>query len=154
MAILSSVNVIFFRISFLFFLAFLCLKNVRLILDHSFVLLLTQAMNLPILTLSPHSGQLGLFSLLFAFQGINDLIPLIERNIVYFESLVPFRLMLFFMIVMCSYVFENNLYLHNNCVFIYACSEIWINLLIFTALREEKLQRLSTTNESEGNVPT
>lgn len=53
-------------------------------------------MNLPQLTLSRYSGQLGLFALLFTLNGVHDLIPLLENNVKYFQSVVPVRLLIFY----------------------------------------------------------
>lgn len=147
MGVLSSFNVIFVRITFLSTLAFFCLKDVNIMLKHSFVVVLTQAMNLPALTLSSHSAQLGLFSILFILMATNDLIPLLEKNKKYFESIVPVRLMLFFVLTGLSYYLEDNLYLHNNAVFIYSFCEVWINFLIFSAVREERNSDIERDNQ-------
>ncbi|SSD59704.1 uncharacterized protein SCODWIG_01465 [Saccharomycodes ludwigii] len=100
-------------------------------------------MNLPALVLSPYSAQLGVFSYLFALVAITDLIPLLERNYMFFESIVPFRLMIFFLVTATSFVMKDNLYLHNNVVFVYGFVEIWLNFLAFSALREEKNERFA-----------
>lgn len=138
MAILSSVNVTLFRVAFLSFVAFACLKDVNMILSNSSVLVFTHAMHLPALTLSSYSAQLGLVSMLFGLMAVHDLIPLLEKNTMFFESIVPLRLMFFFIVTGLSYVLEGNLFLHNNAVFIYGFCEVWLNFLIFTALREER----------------
>lgn len=95
MAILSSFNLLFLRISFLLTLAFYCLKDVNVILNNSYFDVLTQAMDLPAIQMSRFSGQLGLFSVLFVLLAINDLIPLLEDNRQYFFSMVPVRLTAF-----------------------------------------------------------
>ncbi|AET41043.1 Ilm1p Ecym_7195 [Eremothecium cymbalariae DBVPG len=138
MAILSSVSVIYLRVAFLFTLAFFSVKDVTVMLGHPLVLLLAQAMSLPELTMSAHSAQLGIFSIVFSILAISDLLPLLENNNVYFESVVPFRLVVFFSVSIFSYLRTSNLYFHNNAMFVYCICEFWINALIFAALKEEK----------------
>lgn len=147
MGILSSTNVLYLRIAFLTTIAFFCIKDVNSILQNSYFLVLTHAMNLPILTLSQYSGQLGLFSVLFAMLAVADLLPLLERNRKYFESVVPFRLTLYFIIVICSYLMEDTLYVHNNAVFIYSFAEVWMNFVIFNSLREERNEEFRVQNQ-------
>lgn len=138
MAILSSFNLLFLRISFLLTLAFYCLKDVNIILNNSYFDILTQAMGLPAVQMSRFSGQLGLFSVLFALLAVNDLIPLLENNKQYFFSMVPIRLTGFFILTTLSYWGQDYYYLHNNAVFIYCFIEVWINFLIYTSIREER----------------
>lgn len=110
------------------------------------MLVLTQAMNLPALQMSPYSAQLGIVSFLFALSAINDLIPLLEKNTRHFQSVVPFRLMIFFIVTGLSFLLQDNLYLHNNAVFVYGFCEVWMNFLIFVALRDERNDDTAATN--------
>ncbi|SCU77518.1 LADA_0A00870g1_1 [Lachancea dasiensis] len=146
MAVLSSVNVTYFRVGFLSFLAFACIKDVNIILSNQSVLMFTQAMHLPALTLSSYSAQLGLFAIIFGLMALHDLVPLLEQNKMFFESIVPLRLMLFFILTTISYYVESNLFVHNNAVFIYGFCEVWINFLIFSALRDEKNEEFKKAN--------
>ncbi|QLL33747.1 hypothetical protein HG536_0F00720 [Torulaspora globosa] len=146
MAAISSVNGLFFRVTFLFSLAFFCFKNVNSVLQNSYMLVFTQAMNLPGLAISQYSAQLGLFGILFLFASISDLIPLLENNKKYFHSIVPLRLTIFFALTACSYLWESNLYLHNNAVFTYCFIEVWVNFVILGALREERNEELKSQN--------
>jgi len=95
-------------------------------------------MDLPQLTMSQYSAQLGLFGVLFGMLAFTDLIPLLEDNKTYFYSIVPIRLLAYFVIATLSYTWKSNLFLHNNVIFIYCFSEIWINFVIYNSLREEK----------------
>ncbi|CCE63128.1 hypothetical protein TPHA_0E00320 [Tetrapisispora phaffii CBS 4417] len=147
MALLSSTNVLYLRIAFLSTISFFCFKNVTSILENSYFLVLTQAMNLPALNLAPKSAQLGVVGLLFALLAIDDLIPLLERNTKHFSSIVPFRLMIFFIVTASSYLAETNYYVHNNAVFIYSFIEVWLNFLIFSAIREERNDEYSRTHQ-------
>ncbi|CAB4255613.1 similar to Saccharomyces cerevisiae YJR118C ILM1 Protein of unknown function [Maudiozyma barnettii] len=138
MTVLTSVNVLYFRVAYLCSLGFFCFKNVNSILDNSYFLVFTQAMDLPQLTMSQYSAQLGLFGVLFGMLAFTDLIPLLEDNKTYFYSIVPIRLLAYFVIATLSYTWKSNLFLHNNVIFIYCFSEIWINFVIYNSLREEK----------------
>lgn len=144
MTVLSSVNLLLIRVTFLCAIAFFCFKNVTSILDNSYILVLTQAMDLPQLIMSQYSAQLGLFGFLFILLALTDLVPLLEDNKTYFYSIVPIRLFAYFITASLSFVWNSNLYLHNNAVFIYSFIEIWINFLIYNALREEKETDLRT----------
>ncbi|OXB42681.1 hypothetical protein B1J92_H00550g [Nakaseomyces glabratus] len=138
MGILSAQNLILLRSALLLTIAFFCIKNVNSILQNSFFLVLSQAMELPALSMSQYSGQLGMFSILFFFAALNDLVPLMEDNKTYFRSIVPVRLTVFFIIGAIAYLWTENLYFHNNAVFIYCFIEIWINFLLLNAVREER----------------
>lgn len=107
-------------------------------MNNSYFDILTQAMGLPAVQMSRFSGQLGLFSVLFALLAVNDLIPLLENNKQYFFSMVPIRLTGFFILTTLSYWGQDYYYLHNNAVFIYCFIEVWINFLIYTSIREER----------------
>lgn len=144
MAVLSSVNVLYFRVALLCSIAYFCFKDVNSILDNSYFLVFTQAMDLPQLVLSRHSAQLGLFGVLFVLLAFTDLIPLLEDNKMYFYSIVPTRLLAYFIIATLAYAWQSNLFLHNNAVFIYAFVEIWLNFVIYNSLREEKEKHFRT----------
>ncbi|CEP60755.1 Ilm1p LALA0_S01e18206g [Lachancea lanzarotensis] len=146
MGVLSSVNITFFRVGYLSFLAFACLKDVNLILSNASFLMFTKAMNLPALVIPSYSAQLGLFAVVFSLLALQDFIPLIERNTMYFESVVSLRLFFFFALTTYAYCVPGNLFLHNNAVVIYGGCEIWMNFLIFTALRDEKNERFKEAN--------
>ncbi|CAL9734008.1 hypothetical protein MOSE0_D02476 [Monosporozyma servazzii] len=138
MAILSSFNLIFVRISFLFTIAFFCFKDVNSILNNSYFDIFTVAMDLPAVQMSRYSGQLGLFGAVFALLAVSDLIPLLEENKQYFFSMVPTRLTIFFILTTASYWGSDYYYLHNNVVFIYVFAEVWLNFLIYNSIREER----------------
>ncbi|QLG71705.1 hypothetical protein HG535_0C00540 [Zygotorulaspora mrakii] len=138
MATISSSNGLFLRVAFLFALAYFCFIDVSKILESSYFLFFTHAMNLPGLLLSKTSAQVGIFGLLFLLLALHDLVPLVENNKAYFNSVVPIRLMVFFVLTAMSYLWESNLYVHNNVVFTYSFVEVWINFVVLGALREEK----------------
>ena len=56
---------------------------------------------------------------------------------IYFENLIPFRLMVLFIIIFYSY-FSANYYFFNNLIILYCFLEIWINFMIYNSLKQEK----------------
>lgn len=147
MAAISSFNGLFVRVVFLFALAYFCFVDINKILENSYVLVLTQAMNLPGLMMSKNSAQLGVFGILFLLSAVQDLIPLLETNKKHFNSIVPVRLLIFFILTGMSYMWESNFYVHNNAVFIYSFIEVWINFVVFGALREERNNEFTRVRE-------
>ncbi|CCD24342.1 Ilm1p NDAI_0D00280 [Naumovozyma dairenensis CBS 421] len=145
-SVLSSLNVLYFRITFLLTISYCCFKDVNLILQNTYFLILTQAMNLPALQLPQHSGQLGLFGILFIFSALNDIVAILENNKKYLNSIVPIRLLGFFVLTGISFLWETNLFIHNNSVFIYSFLEMWINFVIYNSLREEKNEEFKLQN--------
>lgn len=153
MALLSSLHVLYFRIAVLLTIAFFCYKDVTSILTNSYYLVLTNALNLPELTLARYSAQLGMFSILFLLLALADLIPLLENNMMYFYSIVPVRLSIFFILGAWSYLSEKNYFIHNNAVFIYSFVEVWMNFLIYSAIRDERNENFRVTHQFIQEVP-
>ncbi|SJM88229.1 related to protein ILM1 [Zygosaccharomyces bailii] len=151
MAALSSVNGLFLRITFLLSISFFCFKNVNSILENSYVIILTQSMRLPMLTMSPYSGQLGTFGILFLMLAFSDLLPLLESNRKYFYSIVPARLTIYFVLTALSYLWTSNLYLHNNAVFLLCFNEVWMNFVIYGAIREERNEEFKRSSQFINN---
>lgn len=152
MAALSSVNGLFLRVAFLLTISFFCFKNVNSILENSYVVILTHSMNLPMLAMSPYSGQLGIFGVLFLMLAFSDLLPLLESNHKYFHSIVPARLTVYFILTSLSYLWTSNLYLHNNAVFLFCFNEVWLNFVIYGAVREERNEEFKRTNQFANNA--
>ncbi|CCK70256.1 Ilm1p KNAG_0D05180 [Huiozyma naganishii CBS 8797] len=147
MGVLSSVNVLFVRIAFLFTLSYLVLKDVNIILENSYLEILSQSMNLPAIAMNKYSAQLGMVSMLFVTLALGDLVPLLEDNKMYFGSAVPVRLLIFFVVTGLSYIWEGNLYIHNNVVFAYSFVEVWLNFIIYNSLREEKMETFKAKSQ-------
>lgn len=134
-------------------LAFFSVKDVELILNHNFIIILARAMYLPELHIPRHSAQLGMVSVLFFLLAVSDLLPLLENNLAYFDSVVPFRLLAFFVLAGVSYLRESNLYFHNNAVFVYCFCEIIMHFMIYTAIKDDQsvvnTHRLADTTNAE-----
>ncbi|GCF00210.1 hypothetical protein ZYGM_002237 [Zygosaccharomyces mellis] len=152
MAALSSVNGLFLRVAFLLTISFFCFKNVNSILENSYVVILTHSMNLPMLAMSPYSGQLGIFGVLFLMLAFSDLLPLLESNHKYFHSIVPARLTVYFILTSLSYLWTSNLYLHNNAVFLFCFNEVWLNFVIYGSIREERNEEFKRSNQFANNA--
>ncbi|ODV60916.1 Ilm1p ASCRUDRAFT_8489 [Ascoidea rubescens DSM 1968] len=60
---------------------------------------------------------------------------------IYFENLIPFRLLVLFFIIIYSY-FSANYYFYNDLVILYCFLEIWINFMIYNSLKQEKELRV------------
>lgn len=108
-------------------------------------------MRLPMLTMSPYSGQLGTFGILFLMLAFSDLLPLLESNRKYFYSIVPARLTIYFVLTALSYLWTSNLYLHNNAVFLLCFNEVWMNFVIYGAIREERNEEFKRSSQFINN---
>lgn len=106
-----------------------------------FVILMGQAMQVPLLHLTPSSPLLGLAAITFTSLAISDVVPLIAENLAYFESLVPIRLGCYFILAAYIYLVPTSM-VSNSLVITFAFLEIWFNFLIFNNLRDEKYYRM------------
>ena len=141
MQFLSANKLLYLRVVFLTLLSFLTMSNPHAIAMSGFALLLGEAMRLPIVQLSETDPLLGILSLFLGTLALTDLVPLLAHNVDYFETVVPVRLVVFFIMAGVSY-FSENTSLGNNMVFVYCFFEIWFNVLIFSNLKDEKYYRL------------
>lgn len=116
------------------------------------MIILTHSMNLPMLTMSPYSGQLGTFGILFLMLAFSDLLPLLESNRKYFYSIVPARLLVYFVLTALSYLWTSNLFLHNNAVFLFCFNEVWMNFVIYGSIREERNEEFKRTGQFTNNA--
>lgn len=149
MQFLTSKTLLYVRCAFLLWLAFYMLKSPLTICSVNFSILLGQAMRLPIVEVSPNNPLFGVLSLFIALFAISDLIPILAENTAYFETLIPVRLLLFFILGAFCMASEYAL-IANNLVFTYSFLEIWINFLIFNNLRDEKYYRAKHYLEEHG----
>lgn len=63
-----------------------------------------------------------------------------ELYFLYFENLVPLRMIFFLILIGMSYL-SDNVYISNNLVTMYGFFEVWFNFAIYNKLRSEKVQR-------------
>lgn len=152
MQFLTSSTLLYIRILFLLVLSFYCLKDPNMLLNSNFSLILGQAMRLPIVQMKSKNPLVGILSIAFASNALADLLPLLSKNIAYFETLVPIRLFIFFGLT--SYAYLGNVdYVCNNIVFVYSFFEVWFNFLIYNNLRDEKYYRLKKlVADNEGRL--
>lgn len=141
MQFLTSRSVIYIRVILLLTGSFWIATDAQTLFHSNFVLLLGEAMRLPIIPVDNKSPLNGMISLLLGFLAIGDLIPCLADNIQYFETAVPARLLFYFMMAGYIYFVEDRMF-SNNVTFVYSFLEVWINYLVFSNLREEKYARL------------
>lgn len=149
MQFLTSRSVIYIRVILLLTAAFWIATDAQSLFHSNFVLLLGEAMRLPIIPVENKSVLNGIISLLLVFLAVNDLIPCMADNIQYFETAVPARLLFYFMLAGYIYMVEDRMF-SNNVTFVYSFLEVWINYLIFMDLREERYLRLKTYINEHG----
>lgn len=78
--------------------------------------------------------------MLFIVLGLSDLVALVSKNTQFIESIVPTRLSFYFMFL--GYVYFVPGIFHNDLVSTYCMAEIWMNLMLYNTLREEKQKRI------------
>lgn len=149
MQFLSAKTVIYIRVLVHVVIAFLLLKNPASVIMPNFTLLLGEAMRLPIIQVTETNPLFGVLALFVLLSALSDVIPALAENIQYFETLVPTRLVVFFVLGAFCTVSESAL-VANNVVFTYAFLEIWLNFLIYTNLRDEKYYRAKKYLEEHG----
>lgn len=155
MQFLTSRTILYLRVCFLALITFYCIKDASMLLNSGFVVLLGQAMQLPTIQIEDMEDPIfGLVALAFGSLTLAEVVPLFSDNIEYFESIVPARLFVYFMLGGFSYVGSYDL-VCNNVVFVYCFFEIWFNFLIFSNLRDERYKRvkgLLIEAQSKGEV--
>ncbi|KAH3679111.1 hypothetical protein WICPIJ_008719 [Wickerhamomyces pijperi] len=140
---ISSTTAIYLRSCFLLTIAYYLIKDSTTLTEQTLIVILHQALNLKHLSLTLEFDEfLPLISLLFISLSITDLVQLSFKNHSFFESVVPVRLSLFFIIAGLSYFLKSDGFLFgNDCIFVYCLLEIWFNFLIYNLLRQEKFER-------------
>lgn len=141
MQIFSATTLLYARVVLLLVIAFILATDPLGLVSANFMIMLGQAMELPIALVSKENPMLGITSMVFGSLALSDLIPLLADNLLYFESIVPVRLTLSFALGAYTYISDYEV-IANNLVFVYAFFEIWFNFLVFNNLRDEKYYRL------------
>ncbi|GEQ68778.1 hypothetical protein JCM33374_g2447 [Metschnikowia sp. JCM 33374] len=149
MQFLTAKTVLYLRVAGLTFIAFLLLKNPVKVANANITVLLGQAMNLPIVQATPGNPLFGILAVFVASSVLGDLIPIFAENIAYFETLVPTRLLFFFVLGSFCLISDYGL-IANNLVFSYSFLEIWLNFLVYNNLRDEKYYRAKEYLEQHG----
>lgn len=141
MQFLTSRSIIYIRVILLLTAAFWIATDAKSLIHSNVVLLFGEAMRLPIIPVDDKGPYNGIIAILLTTLAISDLIPCMADNIEYFETTVPTRLIGFFALGGYSYLIQDRTF-SNNVTFVYSFLEIWINLLIYNNLRDEKYNRL------------
>ncbi|KAG7879322.1 hypothetical protein KL925_003434 [Ogataea polymorpha] len=140
MAILSSKLVNSIRVAFYAFVSYLLLTDPKSVLEYEGLIILASSMNMPLLLTTEGSSIYGALALLLFMTALSDLVPLLDGNHGYFEATIPTRLLVHFALVFYSYMGGNPI-ISNSLIFGYCFMEIWFSVLIFSSLREEKVER-------------
>ncbi|CAN3359155.1 hypothetical protein DICA3_D15632 [Diutina catenulata] len=114
------------------------------------VVLLGQAMRVPLVFLEKANPLNGVLAFAFAMLALADLVPLLSENLAYFETIVPIRTFVFFAVGAYCYLVES--VISNSLVFTYVFFEIWLNFLIYNNLRDEKYYRFKKFMEENPNA--
>lgn len=141
MQFLTAKTILYARIVWLLYITYSLAFDPKSLSTIGFVILLGQAMDVKFVILEDTNPMLGITSLLFALLTLTDLIPILSENLPYFESMIPIRTIIFFIIGAYSYLAKQSI-LSNNLIFTYSFFEIWLNFLIYNNLRDEKYYRL------------
>ncbi|KAI5955791.1 hypothetical protein KGF54_001293 [Candida jiufengensis] len=141
MQFLTGKSLLYIRILVLLIIAYYLVKDPDALSSAGFVILLGQAMQVPILKLNPNNQLIGLLSIFIVTTSLTDLIPLIAENWSFFETLVPTRLTFYFIITAYIYFVPFSI-ISNSLIITYTMFEIWINFLIYNNLRDEKFYRM------------
>lgn len=136
MAWLSSTTAIYIHCSFLFTVAFQLIKAPEAITSSVFILVFGQAMQID---QGSVGGDLSLLCVLLVVLGITDIVQLLIENHKYFESIIPVRLTLCFLLAGVGYLYKG--VLHDDYVFVFLFMEIWFHFVIYNVVREEKHDR-------------
>ncbi|OBA22482.1 hypothetical protein METBIDRAFT_39784 [Metschnikowia bicuspidata var. bicuspidata NRRL YB-4993] len=149
MQFLTAKTVLYVRLAGLTCVCFFLLKKPQILVNANITVLLGRAMNLPIVQATPSNPLFGVLAVAIALLVVGDLVPVLADNVVYFETLVPTRLLFFFVLASFCLVSDYAV-VANNLVFSYLFLEIWLNFLVFNNLRDEKYYRAKEYLETHG----
>ncbi|KAI5966250.1 uncharacterized protein KGF55_000559 [Candida pseudojiufengensis] len=141
MQFLTGKSLLYVRVIMLLVIPYYLIKYPETISSAGFVVLLGQAMQVPILKLNPTNPLIGFLSIFMITTSITDLIPLIAENWPFFETVVPTRLFFYFLATAYIYFVPTSI-ISNSLIITYTMFEIWINFLIYNNLRDEKFYRM------------
>lgn len=141
MQFLSAKILLYIRVLALVVVSFFLIKDPDALSMAGFIVLLGQAMQVPLIRLTPTNPLLGMTSVVFVTLALSDLIPLLAENWSYFENLVPIRLLGYFCLAAYIYFVPTSI-VSNSLVITYVLFEIWGNFLIYNNLRDEKYYRM------------
>ncbi|EGW34922.1 uncharacterized protein SPAPADRAFT_131630 [Spathaspora passalidarum NRRL Y-27907] len=151
MQFLTAKTILYARVIFLLAIAFYLVKDPEFLSTSGFVVLLGQAMQVPILHLDKTSPVLGIASIAFGSLAVGDVIPLLAENTVYFESVVPIRVAGYFILAGYVYIVPTSIF-SNSLVVTFAFFEIWLNFLIYNNLRDEKYYNMKSFVEENAEA--
>lgn len=151
MALFSSRTLITARLLILAYIGYQLMVSPRTVIEYSGVLVLASSMNLPLLMVNDKSPIYGTIGVIIYSMIVSDVASLLDGNILYFESVVFLRLLVFFALTAYSYL-GTWIVLCNSVVFAYCFFELWFGILTFSTLKEEKYARVKKQMERENEI--
>ncbi|RLV92113.1 Protein ILM1 [Spathaspora sp. JA1] len=149
MQFLTAKSLLYVRVIFLFTISFYLINDPEVLSTAGFVILLGQAMRVPILHLEKSNPVLAIAAIAFFSLGLGDVIPLLAENTLYFESVLPIRVAGFMILAAYVYIVPTSI-LSNSLVLTFAFFEFWLNFLIYNNLRDEKYYKMKKFVEENG----
>lgn len=139
MQFLSAKLMVYVRVLYLLIIVYYLLMAPEELGTIGIVVLLGQAMKVPLVFLTKENPLVGILAFMFSMLALADLVPLLLENLAYFETIIPIRTAIYFAVAAYCYLAE--LPLANSLVFTYVFFEVWINFITYNNLRDEKYYR-------------
>lgn len=141
MSIISFTTASYLRSCLYLYIAFQFWKDSSVITEQPLLILFGKAMQLEHGVVNQFNKNIiGLFSILFGSIGLIDLIQLFHNNEIFFESIIPTRLVFAFTICIISYLSKNSI-INNDLIFSFSFIEIFLNFFIYNILKQEKYEK-------------
>ncbi|KAH3664399.1 hypothetical protein WICMUC_005784 [Wickerhamomyces mucosus] len=141
----SSTVAIYLRCCFLLAVVFYLFRDPKTVVDQPFMLVVYQALEIPHCEINRELDETFNLGLFFIFNlSFTDFVQLAVRNNVYFDSIVPVRLVLFFGLAFWIYSYKTA----NDLIFLYCFIEIWFNFFIYNSLKQERYERIKRLEKS------
>lgn len=150
MAWVSASTAIYLHCCLLFTAAFYLAKDAQRVSDSVLLMVICQAMRLDHGALGAHADATAVLVVLLSVVGLTDVVQLVVDNTLYFESMVPSRLTLAFLMACWGYMFEGSM-LHDDVVFALLFVEVWFHFVVYNIVRQEKHER---NKRLEEEMPT
>lgn len=136
MVIVSSKTLVLCRVCALWAVALFLFKNPTVVYANFFVVVLGQAMDMPMVHAGSGDHFAGLVAVLIALLGLEDFVVLFTEDPgEHWRGSVPLRLMGYFGLTMASYLGYKPL--RSSVTFTYLFLEMVLNFLLYVVLREE-----------------
>lgn len=130
---------IYIRIIYLTVISYYLLQWPEALGTFGVVVLLGQAMKVPLVFLDSGNPLTSVLAFFFGMLALTDLVPILLENISYFDTIIPIRTTVYFLLA--GYMCVVSSPLANSLMFTYVFFEVWINFITYNNLRDEKYYR-------------